>query len=211
MRGEKKVGLAEFCRSIRYPLPANFAIEVKTKTRRGCGFIMDANHATETFTVLTPAEAETLAAIAERIFPATDTPGAVEIGALHYIDIALAGDYAALAPLYRQGLRSINRCARSRCGARFADLVDDEKDAMLIDCEAGRVTGFKNAAEFFETVRYHVLEGVFCEPQYGGNKNMAGWRLVDFPGQQFGYADAYINRRVDLEPVSVHSKKPEEK
>ena len=131
---------------------------------------MDANHATEKFTVLTPAEAETLAAIAERIFPATDTPGAVQIGAVHYIEIALAGDYAALAPLYRQGLRSINRCARSRCGARFADLVDDEKDAMLIDFEAGRVAGFKKAAEFFETVRYHVLEGVFCEPQYGGNK-----------------------------------------
>ena len=84
---------------------------------------MDANHATEKFTVLTPAEAETLAAIAERIFPATDTPGAVQIGALHYIDIALAGDYAALAPLYRQGLRSINRCARSRFGARFSDLA----------------------------------------------------------------------------------------
>ena len=169
------------------------------------------NHATEKFTVLTAAEAETLASIAERIFPTTDTPGAVEIGALRYIDIALAGDYAALVPLYRQGLRSINRSARSRFGSRFANLVDDEKDAVLVDCEAGRMPSSKNAAEFFETVRYHVLEGVFCEPQYGGNKDMAGWRLVDFPGQQFGYADAYINRRVDLEPVSVDSRKPGEK
>jgi gluconate 2-dehydrogenase gamma chain len=47
------------------------------------------------------------------------------------------------------------------------------------------------------------LEGVFCEPQYGGNREMIGWRLVGFPGQQFGYDDAYINRRVNLEPVAV--------
>ena len=77
--------------------------------------------------------------------------------------------------------------------------------------EAGSVRGFKKAAEFFETVRYHVLEGVFCEPQYGGNKGMIGWRLVGFPGQQFGYDDAYINRRVNLEPVAVEYTKVEKK
>ncbi|MGH7875984.1 MAG: gluconate 2-dehydrogenase subunit 3 family protein [Candidatus Binatia bacterium] len=173
---------------------------------------MDANNqAVEKLTVLTPGEAETMAAIAERIFPTTDTPGAVEIGALRYIDMALAGDYAALVPLYRQGLRSINRYASSRYRARFAELTDEQKDAVLIDFETAQVPGCKNAAEFFETVRYHVLEGVFCEPQYGGNKNMTGWRLVNFPGQQFGYGDAYIDKLVDLEPVSVDSSKPEEK
>jgi gluconate 2-dehydrogenase gamma chain len=129
---------------------------------------------------------------------------------LHYIDTALAGDYAALVPLYRQGLRSIERYARSRHGKRFADLTDAQKDAILTDFEAGLVPSCKGAAEFFDTVRYHVLEGVFCEPQYGGNKGMIGWRLVDFPGQQFGYADAYINKRVELEPVSVGIKKAEE-
>ncbi len=69
-----------------------------------------------------------------------------------------------------------------------------KRTRCCIDFEAGVVAGFKQAAEFFETVRYHVLEGVFCEPQYGGNRDMIGWRLVDFPGQQFGYADAYVNK-----------------
>lgn len=173
---------------------------------------MDAyQDAARKFTVLTPDEVETLAAIAERIFPTTDTPGAVEIGALNYIDIALAGDYAALAPLYREGLRFIDRYARDKFRALFADLPDEQRDAVLVEFEAGAVAGFKKAAEFFETVRYHVLEGIFCEPQYGGNKDMIGWRLVDFPGQQFGYADAYVNQRVDLQPVSVDSRKPESK
>jgi hypothetical protein len=39
---------------------------------------------------------------------------------------------------------------------------------------------------------------------------MMGWRLVDFPGQQFGYPDAYINKRVDLEPVAVEDPKEED-
>jgi gluconate 2-dehydrogenase gamma chain len=165
----------------------------------------------ENVNALSRDESELLAAIAERIFPTTDTPGAVEIGAPGYIETALAGDYAALAPLYRQGLRAINRHARGKFKKMFLALNDAEKDAVLHDFEYGALDSFKQAAEFFETLRYHVLEGVFCEPQYGGNKDMTGWRLVDFPGQQSGYADAYINKRVDLEPVSVDYRKAGEK
>jgi gluconate 2-dehydrogenase gamma chain len=161
--------------------------------------------------VLTPSETRTLAAIADRIFPNTDTAGAVEIGVLDYIDIALMGDYAALAPFYRQGLRAVNRLAKAKFAKRFPDLNEEQKDAVLTDFEAGSARGFKKAAEFFETVRYHVLEGVFCEPQYGGNKGMIGWRLVGFPGQQFGYDDAYINRRVTLEPVAIEYTKADKK
>ncbi|HEY2921191.1 MAG TPA: gluconate 2-dehydrogenase subunit 3 family protein [Candidatus Binatia bacterium] len=163
------------------------------------------------FKILTSGEGKTLESIADRIFPKTDTPGAVEIGVLNYIDVALAGDYAALAPLYRQGLRAVNRLAQARFAKRFADLNEEQKDALLAEFETGSVRGFKKAAEFFETVRYHVLEGVFCEPQYGGNKGMIGWRLVGFPGQQFGYDDAYINRRVNLEPVAVDYTKVDKK
>jgi gluconate 2-dehydrogenase gamma chain len=65
------------------------------------------------------------------------------------------------------------------------------------------VARFKKAAEFFDMVKYHVFEGLFCEPHYGGNKNMDGWRVVGFPGQQWGYPDAYINTPVDIEPVAV--------
>ena len=164
----------------------------------------------ECFKVLTRHQAHTLEAIADRIFPPTDTPGAVEAGAVNYIDVALAGDYASLAPLYRKGLRAINRYARVKFAEKFSALGDDDKDAMLSAFESGSIAGFKQAAEFFETLRYHVLEGVFCEPQYGGNKDMIGWRLVEFPGQQFGYPDAYIDKRVDLPPIAIDYTKAEE-
>jgi gluconate 2-dehydrogenase gamma chain len=153
--------------------------------------------------VLTANEARILAAIADRIIPATDTPGAVEAGAVEYIDRALAGDYAELLPGYRKGLRALDRYAREKFGAKFVKLGDEEKDAALSDCEAGQIPRFKKSVDFFETLRCHVLEGVFGEPQYGGNRGLIGWRLVGFPGQQFGYADAYINKPVDLSPVAV--------
>lgn len=155
------------------------------------------------FKVLNRIEVETLEAIADRIFPQTDTPGAVEIGAVEYIETALAGDYALLVPIYRQGLRAVNRYARSACRKAFRESSADEKDAVLRAFESNRIPGFAKAAEFFETVRYHVMEGVFCEPHYGGNKDMLGWRIVGFPGQQNGYADPYIDRKVDLKPVAV--------
>jgi len=153
--------------------------------------------------VLTVIETRILAAIADRIFPATESPGAVEAGAVEYIDRALAGDYAEFLSSYRKGLRALNRHAREKFGGKFVRLSDADKDAVLLDLEAGSVPHFKRSADFFETVRCHVLEGVFGEPRYGGNRGLIGWRLVGFPGQQFGYADAYINKPVDMSPVAA--------
>ncbi|HTM07496.1 MAG TPA: gluconate 2-dehydrogenase subunit 3 family protein [Verrucomicrobiae bacterium] len=158
---------------------------------------------------LTAAEVRLLEAIAERIFPATDTPGAVEIGAVDYILRALAGDYADMTLLYHRGLEEIDRCAVERFGCPFVKLNDENMNMVLADFEAGRAP-FEGAADFFETVRCHVLEGVFGEPEYGGNRGLAGWRIVDFPGQQHGYPDAYVNRRVDLPPMAAQRKKEDE-
>jgi gluconate 2-dehydrogenase gamma chain len=148
--------------------------------------------------LFTLTQTKTLQAVAERIFPQTDTPGALEAGALDYLTQALKGDYASSLRLYRHGLRALERCAQEKFGEHFSVITDEQKDSLLMAFEAGEAADFKRAAEFFDMVRNHVLEGVFCEPQYGGNKGMVGWRMVNFPGQQYGYADAYINRPVDL-------------
>jgi gluconate 2-dehydrogenase gamma chain len=184
---------------------------VAEKTERGYSRMnTDKESAARHPAVLSPNEARILAAIAERIFPATDSPGAVEAGAVDYIERALAGDYAECFSGYRKGLRAIDRHAREKFGAKFTALGGADKDAVLLDCEAGQIPRFKNSADFFETVRCHVLEGVFGEPQYGGNRGLAGWRLVGFPGQQFGYPDAYIDKRVDLPPVAAKPTRDEE-
>jgi hypothetical protein len=96
--------------------------------------------------VFTHDERLILCAVAERIFPETDTPGAVEIGAVDYIETALAGDYAGQVPLYQNGVRALDRYARARFGKIFLYLNDTEKDGVLRDFEAGVPDFFKQAA-----------------------------------------------------------------
>lgn len=140
-----------------------------------------------------------LAAIAARIFPRTDTPGALEVGAVDYIEQALAGAYADSLPAYRGGLDALDGHCREAYGNTFAPLPAETQDTVLRDLETGAAP-VVNGREFFEMARQHTLEGVFGDPQYGGNRDMAGWRMVGFPGQQHGYPDAYINRVVDMPP-----------
>ncbi len=44
-----------------------------------------------------------------------------------------------------------------------------------------------SAIAFFSMLRAHTAQGMFADPQYGGNRNFAGWRLIGFPGAQGGY------------------------
>ena len=35
---------------------------------------------------------------------------------------------------------------------------------------------------FWSTVYQTIMEGMFSDPIYGGNRNKAGWKLIGFPG-----------------------------
>jgi gluconate 2-dehydrogenase gamma chain len=164
----------------------------------------------ERLQALTVRQARFIDAIAARILPTTDTPGAVEAGAVFYIDRALAGPYPHLLSRYAHGLRALDAHAKTQFGAAFEKLNGVQKDAALSDLESGRITELHHGEGFFELLRTHVLEGVFGEPSYGGNRDMIGWKLVGFPGQQWGYSETYINKVVDLPPVTWEglTKKP---
>ena len=103
----------------------------------------------------------------------------------------------------------MNKHARKQFGAAFEKLSGEQQDSALGDLEAGRIAEMRDGETFFELLRSHILEGVFGEPSYGGNRDMIGWKLVGFPGQQWGYPDAYINKPVDIEPVAVDYAKAE--
>jgi gluconate 2-dehydrogenase gamma chain len=151
---------------------------------------------------LTIRQARFIDAIAARILPTTDTPGAVEAGAVFYIDRALAGPYPHLRSRYARGLRALNQYAKARFGISFEKLSGEQQDSVLSDLESGKIAELSKGEEFFALLRTHVLEGVFGEPGYGGNRDMIGWKLVGFPGQQWGYPETYINKVVDLAPVT---------
>jgi gluconate 2-dehydrogenase gamma chain len=132
-------------------------------------------------------DAATVQAFAERIWPAAPgTPGAAEIGVLNYIDLALAGAYSDMQDFYRRGLAQLDAYCRATHGKPFVQLDAAQQDDVIRALEQNKATGFAwpPAPLFFNTVRTHVMEGLFADPVYGGNKNFEGWRQINFPGGQ---------------------------
>jgi hypothetical protein len=51
--------------------------------------------------------------------------------------------------------------------------------------------------EFFTLFYAHACEGAYGAPEYGGNRDLAGWRAIEFPGdsQPRGYTDEEVSGR----------------
>jgi gluconate 2-dehydrogenase gamma chain len=138
----------------------------------------------EALETLTALEADALEAIAARLIPTDENgPGAAEAGAAHYIDRALAGPLRNFRDAYVSGLAAVDAYALSSKGAVFARLPANAQDSVLTDMEKNTATGFMpDAATFFALVRTHTIQGTFCDPYYGGNKDFVGWELIGYPG-----------------------------
>lgn len=134
-------------------------------------------------------EAAVIAAATERIFPGDDSgPGAREAGVVIYIDRQLAGPYGRDKYRYTRGPwiestleygyqgkatpQEIYRDGIAKLGD-FTSLGTEDQDQALIAIER---------TMFFQMLRTHTLEGMFCDPLHGGNANMVGWQLTGYPG-----------------------------
>lgn len=157
--------------------------------------------AQEPLQTLSATESATLAAIVARLIP-TDAngPGATEAKAAHYIDRALGGALASSRPAYAAGLAAVDEYARSTKGASFGTLSPADQDAVLTDMESGAATGF--TAAFFDLLRNHTLQGMFCDPYYGGNANFVGWDLLGYPGVRTAVSPD--QQRMGIEPAPNH-------
>jgi gluconate 2-dehydrogenase gamma chain len=172
---------------------------------------------TDALTFLNDHEAETLDAIAARIIPGDESdPGAREAGATTYIDRALGGFLRELQTFYRRALRRLDDQCLARHGKRFVDLGLGQQDQVLAQLEAGG-RGSQGESEvrevswddesllwtFFEVVREHVVQGTFCDPAYGGNRELVGWRLIGFPGAHWGYSGEQMQPGADARLISI--------
>jgi hypothetical protein len=141
------------------------------------------------FENITAAEAREFLAIASRIFPTTDTPGAREAGVIWFIDKTYGSIYAQFLEDDRAALAEFQSgIAGAFPGAElFSDLDEVDQDAYL--------TAHENT-QFFETVYFKTLAGVFAMASYGGNRDGIGWKLLGMDGPPhawsypFGYYDA---------------------
>lgn len=141
------------------------------------------------FLHLSPAEAAGLEAVAARIIPTDDTPGAREAGVIHFIDQALGTFMAESAGDLRAGLESLDALAAGTAeGGRFAALPPSAQDDLLHQVEA---------TPFFELMIYLTVAGMFALPSYGGNRDYLGWTLLGFSSSHawtppFGHYDAAL-------------------
>jgi gluconate 2-dehydrogenase gamma chain len=130
-------------------------------------------------------EARTLAAACDRIIPKDDVAGAVEAGAVVFIDRQLATREKDQAEFWRQGLAGLDATARRRHDTPFADLDAAARDALLEDVEAGRVEPADwvgvDATAFFDRLVSYTMMGFYGDPRHGGNRDRVAWRMLGVP------------------------------
>ena len=125
------------------------------------------------YEVLTAEQATDLDAIAAQIIPSDEgLPGAREARVIVFIDRALGGYMSGQAEALLDDLGDLNRRVAERWGTeRFSQLSDERQIELLQEIENGA---------FFLQVREAVLIGMFAHPDYGGNDDGVGWRLLGF-------------------------------
>ena len=109
--------------------------------------------------------------------------------------------------LYRLGIADLNAACINKLSKAFVDLSDDQQVEMLKKLESGQLELPRvPAATFFGLMLKNVKEGYFADPVYGGNKQMASWSMIGFPGARADFMD-WIDRpneRYPLGPVSIN-------
>jgi hypothetical protein len=78
---------------------------------------------------------------------------------------------------YRDGIAAL--------GFDFPGLASDRQDARLASVD-----------ESFRSLLYeHACEGMYGAPEYGGNRDLVGWRYIDFAGdvQPRGYTEDEVS------------------
>lgn len=107
--------------------------------------------------------------------------------------------------IFINGLHKLDEESRKRFDKPFDSASGDQQDEILKDFEDDKVEMVGvTASNFFELLRQGTLEGAYCDPSYGGNKDMEGWKMKEFPGSQPSY-EGYIDKDefVKLEPISL--------
>lgn len=164
----------------------------------------------------TQAEFDTAGAMADRLIPADALSiGGKEAGCATFIDRQLAGDYGRGATLYRlgrfvkgtfeqgtqspltpaerwrNGLQAIDAHCQKTFSKSYVQLDGAQQDDLLHAMESGKLDLGRDVEtkELFEQILANVREGFFADPIYGGNKNMASWKMIGFPGARYDFRD----------------------
>jgi gluconate 2-dehydrogenase gamma chain len=177
----------------------------------------------------------TVEAAMARIIPTDDAPGAREAQTIEFLDRYLSGiDFIYAKPdgsgferldgkraqawqrridilreRYVAGVEALDRAARVRFDAAFAELADAQQDEVLRALEGAadaeqeaqlerarmqlygapvevalQQTSAEVDLEFVPLLALHTRQGFYADPIYGGNHDRVGWELIGFPGPE---------------------------
>jgi gluconate 2-dehydrogenase gamma chain len=186
----------------------------------------------EPLLTLTATEHAFFAAAADTIIPADElSPSGSECGVATFIDRQLAGAYGTGARLYRDGpfpkgkpelgyqlaltpreffragVAAANDWTRKTYGKELDRLTAPERETALKAMEEGKAQfpGFTSTM-FFNALLQITMEGFFADPIYGGNRHMASWRMIGYPGLPATYREeikTYFGKKYDKPPHSI--------
>jgi gluconate 2-dehydrogenase gamma chain len=178
-------------------------------------------------------EAAFVEALVDHMVPADElSPKGTDIGINIYIDRALAGAWGngdrlymqgpwktgvpsqgyqlplTPAQLYRTGIAATNAHCRKTYGKPFDRLDEKQREEVLVALSTAKIT-FDNGLpvrDFWGTVYQTVMQGMFADPIYGGNRDKAGWKLIGFPGAIAVHREnivKYRDKKFPADPVGI--------
>src|SRR5580658_3354103 len=186
----------------------------------------------EPLLTLTQTEHAFFVAATDTLIPADAlSPSGAQCGVATFIDRQLAGAYGGGARLYRDGpftkgkpelgyqlplnpreffragIAAANEWSRKTYGKDFDRLADADRVVALKAMEGGTAefSGVSSRG-FFEALLQITMEGFFADPIYGGNRNMASWKMVGYPGLPATYRHdirTYLGKIYDKPPRSI--------
>jgi len=154
-------------------------------------------------------EAAFVEALVDHMIPADElTPKGTDIGINIFIDRALAGGWGkgerlymqgpwkrgtpsqgyqlplVPAQVYRAGIEGTNAHCRKTYGKPFESITEQQREEVLVALSTNKIT-FENTLpvrDFWSILYQTVMQGMFADPIYGGNRDKAGWKMIGFPG-----------------------------
>jgi gluconate 2-dehydrogenase gamma chain len=169
------------------------------------------------YVFFTPPEIAFVEAAVGRLIPSDPVgPGAVEANVPFFLDRQLAGKFGrgdhyylggpwpkgtpeqgyqtrfSPAQLYRAAIAAIDKyVGENFSGAVFSKLAAEDQDKVLKGLESGKITldDGVDSKTFFAMLLQNTKEGYFSDPIYGGNKDMAAWKMIGFPGAHYDYKE----------------------
>ena len=135
------------------------------------GTMTDAPAPAQTLTHFSVAQGADVEAIASRIIPTDDAPGAKEAGVVYFIDRMLGAAAKDQVPLFDGGLAALSTYVTKTfpSNTTFASLSADQQDAALRSIEK---------TPFFGAMRFATIAGFLSLPKYGGNRDFVGWKFI---------------------------------